>query len=190
MFKKREPESEGISPMSAFPGPQPAPQPASPGARALNADDQDVSVIGYALSVNGELNTANSLRINGEAKGTIRARTITVGQDAIVEADLIAEEIVIAGTVNGKILAEQVRLCNTAQVTAEICHHLFAIETGAQFEGTVQRVKDPLGQENVPWADREDPRPAPEEREEEDMATAQPGAPSGRLDNDDDESVW
>ncbi len=102
------------------------------------------SLIGSGLHVSGTINTEGNLHVDGVVDGQIRANVLTVGTDASVQADIVASDIVVSGTVVGSIRSDKVRLSNTANVRGEIYHRLFAIESGAQFEGTVHHSKDPL----------------------------------------------
>ncbi len=169
MFKKRENDLDLDDP--SFGSIASRQSSAPPSSDAL---DEETSIIGYSLNAEGTLSTDKNLRINGTVKGDIRAKSVTVGQDAKVEADIVSNEVVVAGSVTGQIRATKVRLCNTAVVSGEIVHKLFAIESGAQFEGTVRHLPDPLEEDEVPWeVAEEDELPAPQDllpEEEENRA--------------------
>ena len=53
--------------------------------------------------------------------------------------------MVVDGRVIGRLRGLKVRLTATARVEGDIVHKTIAIESGAHFEGTVQRQEDPLG---------------------------------------------
>ena len=53
--------------------------------------------------------------------------------------------MVVNGRVIGRLRGLKVRLTSSAKVEGDIIHKTIAIESGAQFEGTVQRQDDPLG---------------------------------------------
>ncbi|MEO0360968.1 MAG: polymer-forming cytoskeletal protein, partial [Pseudomonadota bacterium] len=55
-----------------------------------------------------------------------------------------ADDIVVHGHVRGKVRGLKVRLTSSAQVEGDIIHKTIAIESGAHFEGSVQRSDDPL----------------------------------------------
>ena len=52
--------------------------------------------------------------------------------------------VVVNGRVVGKVRGLKVRLTSTARVEGDIIHKTIAIESGAHFEGSVQRQEDPL----------------------------------------------
>ena len=64
----------------------------------------------------------------------------------------VADDIVVNGRVIGRVRGLKVRLTSTAKVEGDIIHKTIAIESGAHFEGSVQRQDDPLstGRSPVP----------------------------------------
>ena len=76
--------------------------------------------------------------------GDIRAHLLTVGEGATVRGEIVADDIVVNGGVVGKVRGLKVRLTATARVEGDIIHKTIAIESGAHFEGSVQRQEDPL----------------------------------------------
>jgi len=56
----------------------------------------------------------------------------------------VADDIVVNGRVVGRVRGLKVRLTSTARVEGDIIHKTIAIESGAHFEGSVQRADDPL----------------------------------------------
>jgi cytoskeletal protein CcmA (bactofilin family) len=61
-----------------------------------------------------------------------------------VKGEVIAEEVVVHGRVVGRLRGLKVRLSSTARVEGDIVHKTIAIESGAHFEGSVQRQDDPI----------------------------------------------
>ncbi|MEM7711758.1 MAG: polymer-forming cytoskeletal protein, partial [Pseudomonadota bacterium] len=64
--------------------------------------------------------------------------------------ECIADDIVVNGRVIGRVRGLKVRLTSTARVEGDIIHKTIAIESGAHFEGAVQRQEDPLGGQGKP----------------------------------------
>ena len=77
-------------------------------------------------------------------KGNIRAHLLTVGEGATIRGEVIADDVVINGRVIGKVRGLKVRLTSSAKVEGDIIHKTIAIESGAHFEGSVQRQDEPL----------------------------------------------
>ena len=114
--------------------PTPTTPKAKPPASVLSAD----------LQITGNIKTTGDVNIEGTVEGDIRAHLLTVGEGATVKGECIADDVVVNGRVVGKVRGLKVRLTSTARVEGDIIHKTIAIESGAHFEGSVQRQEDPL----------------------------------------------
>ncbi|MEZ7812602.1 MAG: polymer-forming cytoskeletal protein [Paracoccaceae bacterium] len=103
-----------------------------------------VSILSSDLTVVGNLNTAGNVQVEGTIEGDIRAHLLTIGEGATVSGEVVADDIVINGHIAGCVRGLKVRLTSTAKVEGDIFHKTIAIESGAQFEGSVQRLENPL----------------------------------------------
>lgn len=103
-----------------------------------------VSILSSDLTVAGNLRTAGDIQVEGTVEGDIRAHLLTIGENATIRGEIVADEIVINGRVIGRVRGLKVRLTTTARVEGDIIHKTIAIESGAYFEGSVQRQEDPL----------------------------------------------
>ena len=106
------------------------------------------SVLSPDLYIKGNLKTASDIKIEGQVEGDVRARLLTVGEDATIRGQLIADEVVVNGRIIGKIRGVKVRLNNGARVEGDIIHETIAIEAGAHFEGSVKRQENPLADDS------------------------------------------
>ena len=61
-----------------------------------------------------------------------------------MRGEVIADDVVVNGRVIGRVRGLKVRLTSSARVEGDIIHKTIAIESGAHFEGSVQRQDDPL----------------------------------------------
>ncbi len=111
-----------------------------PPASALSSD----------LVIKGNLKSTGDIMVEGTVEGDIRAHTMTVGEGATVKGEIVADDIVVNGRVIGRVRGLKVRLTATARVEGDIIHKTIAIESGAHFEGTVQRQEDPLSSAKGP----------------------------------------
>ncbi|AGT07811.1 bactofilin family protein [Paracoccus aminophilus] len=102
------------------------------------------SVLSADLTVTGNIKTAGDVQIEGTVEGDIRAHQLIVGETATIKGEIVADEIVVNGRVVGRVRGLKVRLTATARVEGDIVHKTIAIESGAHFEGSVQRQEDPL----------------------------------------------
>ena len=103
-----------------------------------------VSTLSSDLTVVGNLRTTGDIQVEGTVEGDIRAHLLTVGESATIRGEIVADDIVVNGRVVGRVRGLKVRLTSTARVEGDIIHKTIAIESGAHFEGSVQRQEDPL----------------------------------------------
>ncbi len=76
------------------------------------------------------------LKINGKFDGSLDVKgSLEIGQSADVRANINGDDIVIAGKVNGNIVAKSIKLTASASLTGDIKTEVFAIDSGAFFEG-------------------------------------------------------
>ena len=109
-----------------------------------NKGKAGVSILSSDLTVVGNLRTAGDIQVEGTVEGDIRAHLLTVGESATIRGEIVADDIVVNGRVIGKVRGLKVRLTSSARVEGDIIHKTIAIESGAHFEGSVQRQEDPL----------------------------------------------
>ncbi|MGB7317868.1 MAG: polymer-forming cytoskeletal protein [Planktotalea sp.] len=107
---------------------------AKPPASMLSAD----------LHITGNLKTTGDIQVEGTVEGDIRAHLLTIGETATIKGEVIADDVVVNGRIVGRVRGLKVRLTSTARVEGDIIHKTIAIESGAHFEGSVQRQDDPL----------------------------------------------
>ncbi|MEL6641296.1 MAG: polymer-forming cytoskeletal protein [Pseudomonadota bacterium] len=139
------------------PAPKPADKPAAAPAPAPKATGSSMdapaaapkakppaSTLSADLLITGNLKTAGDINVEGQVDGDIRAHLLTVGEGATVKGEVVADDVVVNGRVVGRVRGLKVRLTSTARVEGDIIHKTIAIESGAHFEGSVQREDDPL----------------------------------------------
>lgn len=102
------------------------------------------SILSSDLTIKGNVNTTGDVQVEGTVEGDIRAHLLTVGEGSTIKGEVIADDVVVNGRVIGRLRGLKVRLTATARVEGDIIHKTIAIESGAHFEGTVQRQDDPL----------------------------------------------
>ena len=132
-----------------------APAAAAPKAKPV------ASTLSADLTIVGNIRTTGDVQVEGHVQGDVRAHLLTVGESATVEGEIVADDIVVTGRVVGTVRGLKVRLTSTAMVEGDIIHKTIAIESGAHFEGSVQRQEDPLGgTSGAPKAASAAPKPA------------------------------
>jgi cytoskeletal protein CcmA (bactofilin family) len=98
------------------------------------------SIISADLRIRGHLVCSGDIQIDGWIEGDIQSRNIIVGEGATVHGCLQAEEIRIAGLLDGEVRADLVVLEKTARVNGDVLHKSLAIEEGAYLEGMCKRL--------------------------------------------------
>lgn len=78
-----------------------------------------------------------NLKINGRFEGVLNTKgSLMIGEQATVNADITGESIIIAGKVNGNIVAlKDLKLIAPAQVRGDITTPMLSIAEGAIFDG-------------------------------------------------------
>lgn len=103
------------------------------------------SLLSNDLTIKGNVITAGDVQVEGTVEGDVHAHLLTVGEDATIKGEIVADDVVVHGRVIGRLRGLKVRLTASARVEGDIVHKTIAIESGAHFEGTVQRQEDPIG---------------------------------------------
>lgn len=140
------------------PEPTPAPQAPKPiqtdptVKRAPVAARSGPSIISADVKMTGTIVSTGEIDINGQIEGDVRASALTVGETGAVKGEVIAESVVVRGTVEGRIRGRKVQLCTGAKVRGDIFHASLAIEPNAIFEGAVKHAQDPMAEQLPPGA--------------------------------------
>jgi cytoskeletal protein CcmA (bactofilin family) len=110
----------------------------APSARLRDLSDGEVeSLIGEHTSFEGTLKTEGSVRLLGTIQGEIESKsTIIVEEKARVTARLTAQQVTVAGQLDGQIYCEgRVEIRPTGRVTGEINAGALIVQEGAYFDG-------------------------------------------------------
>lgn len=135
--------AKSATPAAPAPAPAPTAKPSEFKASAPKAKPP-ASVLSADLHVTGNMKTTGDIQVEGTVEGDIRAHLLTIGETATIKGEVIADDVVINGRIVGRVRGLKVRLTSTARVEGDIIHKTIAIESGAHFEGSVQRQDDPL----------------------------------------------
>lgn len=124
------------------PAPQPsvAPQPAAP---PIQARPNPVSAEGprayldAGSKISGKLSFDGPVRIDGEVDGEIIGKdSVTIGESAVVTAQIKAASIIVAGKVSGDITAiQRIEIRPSAKVMGNLTSPVLVVHEGALFEG-------------------------------------------------------
>jgi cytoskeletal protein CcmA (bactofilin family) len=97
------------------------------------------SVLGPTLFFKGDLTADEDLLILGRVEGSVtHTQRLTVGPQGTVKANIRAQQIVVEGTVEGDLNAEQsIFVKETAKVWGNITAPTVSILEGASFSGNI-----------------------------------------------------
>ena len=101
-----------------------------------------LSLLDSQLRVTGDLETAGSIRIDGQMAGTVRrADTVVIGVGATMTGDVHAREVIVGGTLTGNIVGtERVELQATGIVMGDITTQTVLVQEGGVINGRVLMV--------------------------------------------------
>lgn len=105
--------------------------------RGATAKDTGVTILTSGCHFTGKLYCRGATRIGGTIEGQVIAEgLLVVEEEAVVNGDVDAEDIVIHGRVEGKIEGRnRIEMCSTADVQADVGTPSLVIHDGALFNG-------------------------------------------------------
>jgi cytoskeletal protein CcmA (bactofilin family) len=109
------------------------------------------TLIGEAARVDGNLEFAGGLHLDGSIAGNVRAvpsegSSLSVSETGSIEGTVEARNVMLNGTVKGDIVArERVVLGATARVQGNVYYGVIEMTLGAQIMGKLTRVTDQAG---------------------------------------------
>jgi cytoskeletal protein CcmA (bactofilin family) len=112
----------------------------SPALRPQFSTDGGSAALGKAVVIKGSIQGNEDLTIDGNVEGTIdmKGHRLTIGPSASVRAGIHAREVVIFGTVHGKVeTTDKIEIRKEATLVGDIRTARVVIEDGAYFKGAV-----------------------------------------------------
>jgi cytoskeletal protein CcmA (bactofilin family) len=101
-------------------------------------EDEDFdTILSEDIDFSGTLNFEKSFLIRGKVSGEISARgLLVVDEDAVVNANINASQVIIRGAVKGNVnAAEKVELTITGKLIGNVTAPEIFMETGCTFNG-------------------------------------------------------
>ena len=134
------------------------------GEREVTAPQGGLSIIAAGMTVRGDIESNNTVKIEGTVSGNVHARhQVLVAKDGVVEGDIEAREAIIGGSVDGSISAsERVEVQAGATVNGDITTRRIAVAEGGNLNGVI-RMGEPADksiQQARPAAAKVETRPA------------------------------
>lgn len=126
---------------AAAPSTAPSPATAAPAAPVPTRTAAAASAAGAYLDngskISGKLSFDGPTKIDGQVDGEITARdSLTIGEGAVVTAEIKAASIVVAGKVSGDIVTtSRIEIRPSAKVIGNLTAPVLVVHEGATFEG-------------------------------------------------------
>ena len=95
------------------------------------------TIIARGVRIEGDFFAEGDIIIEGEVRGTISTSgDLRIGQDAKVDADIKAQNAIIAGQVHGNMRIEaKLDLLASSHLSGDVSVQVLAVEAGAQVNG-------------------------------------------------------
>lgn len=105
---------------------------------------KSASFISNNLILNGNIEFQGNIRIDGKVTGKIQCQNIvTVGEEAQIDADIVAKNLISSGQTNGSVLAEEsVHLSQNGKLTGNIKTRNLEIDKFFSFAGLCEIITD------------------------------------------------
>ena len=109
--------------------------------KAMSSNNQESPVrnnlIGNGTTIKGEITATGDIRVDGTIIGTMKSTgKVVIGQQGIVEGDIVCNSADISGRVKGTVRVEELTtLKSTSRLEVELFTKQLFIEVGAIFTG-------------------------------------------------------
>jgi len=144
VWKKEESKSQAVTEISTAPSGTALSGNSNSTAASVPVSSHAAACISQGIRIKGEVTGKEDLFIDGNLEGKLDmgGGSVTVGPNGKVKADIQAREIIVRGSVQGKLSGrDRVQLWNTGSVTGEVQTDRLSIEDGAVFRGKVEAGK-------------------------------------------------
>jgi cytoskeletal protein CcmA (bactofilin family) len=151
MWKKEDGKPQGAPEISTPPVGTPSTlssssSPTRETPKEVSVSSKAAACISQGIKIKGEVTGSEDLFVDGQVDGKLNLTngSLTIGPNGRVKADVTAREVIVRGTVEGKVSGrDKVLLGSTGQVTGEVQTDRLAIEDGAMLRGRVEAGKQP-----------------------------------------------
>ena len=107
----------------------------------IGKDTKSVAAIGETIHIKGDVSGTENMIIHGHVEGNIdlKGHNVTIGKKGKVEANIIANNIVVEGKLDGDMNGnEKVIIKQSGNVHGNIVSPRVTLEDGALFKGSIE----------------------------------------------------
>ena len=108
------------------------------------------SIICAGLVLRGALESSGDIQFDGVMEGDVFCVRLTVGDAAVIQGDVVADEVTVRGRIQGRVRARSVHLFSGSSIEGDIHYTTLTIESGVQLGGHFRQLNDLPVQELVP----------------------------------------
>src|SRR5512134_2079947 len=112
--------------------------------RGQDSSSLNISTISEDLTITGSVTSQGELHLDGQVQGDVHCVALVLGENAQLEGNVVAEDMMVRGRLIGSVRALKVVLQSTAHVEGDLFHKSLSIEQGTHFEGDSRPSIDPL----------------------------------------------
>ncbi len=105
------------------------------------------SILSQDIRIIGTLESTGEVQIDGQIDGDARCKLLSTGEQATINGDIIADDVIIRGHLKGNIRARRVELLETAHVVGDIFHKTLVVRLGAYIDGSCLHTDEPMAAE-------------------------------------------
>jgi len=105
------------------------------------------SIISPDLKIKGDLVSSGDIKVEGSVEGSISCRTLTLGDNPVLNCNVTADTVRVNGEFSGQVKATKVVLTSTARFNGDIYQETLEVEDGASIQGYVGQLKAAPGRE-------------------------------------------
>ena len=113
-------------------------------ARAQDSSPFSISTIGEDLTITGNVTSQGELHLNGQVQGDVHCVALVLGENAQLQGNVVAEDVMVRGRLIGSVRALRVTLQSKSHVEGNLFHKSLSIEQDTHFEGESRPSEDPL----------------------------------------------
>lgn len=110
------------------------------GNTELNLPNGDLASLGRAVKIEGKIQSAQDLYVDGEVEGTIELpdHKLTVGPNGRIKAEIKAREVLVLGSAQGSVQAQdKLEIHSAAKFVGDVKAARIIVQDGAYFKGSI-----------------------------------------------------
>lgn len=97
------------------------------------------TVIHSGMRIEGKLITSGDVLIEGTVSGEVKGHLVTIAKGAKVLGKIVADEVVVDGTIEGTVTCMKLRINTDAAAKGEFTQSILSVAPGGMFEGTIHQ---------------------------------------------------